>query len=100
MRLVLQMWIAEARGGEWCVLRCVAQPGGIWSADVNDGVVHMLAVGRVDFRHPDPFVFGESGRNDLVRVLDLAASWNQHRLRHLDYSIGSRNVPYLAPLLQ
>src|SRR5262249_26834202 len=99
MRLVLQMRIAKARGSKWCVLWRIAQPCRVWRTDIDHSVVNMPAAGRPDFGHPYPFIFGESGGNDFVGVLDITASGDRHGLGHLDYPIGSRDVPSFDPLL-
>ena len=52
----------------------VAQPIRIRRTDVHHGMMNILAAGRPDLRHADPFSFGEAGGHDFVRVFHVACA--------------------------
>ena len=72
--VVLQVRIVQARRRERCVLRRVLQPRGTRWPDIDHCMMDILPAGGPDLRHANPAVLGESGGNNLVCVLDVAAS--------------------------
>ncbi len=98
MGVLAVLLVGHVRAGEGNADGSVAQPIGIWRTDVNDGVMHAGAAGRLNFGHLDPFVLREVGGDDFVGVVNIAVSGEGDGFGHAHDCVGLRNHPTFRPL--
>ena len=98
MRVLAVLLVGHVRAGEGNADRSVAQPIGIRRADVHDGVMNVRAAGRLDFGHLHPFIFGETGGDDFVGVVNIAVRGKRDGFGHAHDGVGLRNHPAFRPV--
>src|SRR2546421_11014063 len=74
-----------------------AEPIGVGLANVGNDVMNDHASGGADFGGLDPSVFGESGRDNHVLVVDYTRSRNVERRWQLVNKIGFPYAPAFNP---
>ena len=92
--------VGHVRAGERNADGSVAQPIGIWRADVHDGVMNVRAAGRLDFGHLHPFIFGEASGDNFVGVVNIAVGGKRDGFGHAHNCVGLRNHPACGPPAQ
>ena len=72
--------------------------GDLGVADEDHEVMDHGAVAGARLRHAHPFVFGETGGQHHVLVVDIGLGGDGERLRHLENEVGLGNVPAFEEL--